>query len=89
VPFVSPEITIGDAEPLAVLVGSSTAVTVYEVAVEEIGPTPARNETLATPSPEDAKTDVGTGGNARGVTAADAAEAGESPRELVAFTVNV
>jgi hypothetical protein len=65
------------------------AVTVYPVIGEPPDDTGAVHETVTWAFPGVPDTPVGAPGTVRGVTAADAADAGESPAAFVATTVNV
>ena len=64
-------------------------VTVYPVIDEPPSLVGAAHEIVARPFPETAVTLVGALGTPNGVTAVDAALAGESPALFVATTVNV
>ena len=61
----------------------------YPVIAEPPFEAGALQETVADALPATAETPVGASGTVIGVTATEAAEAAESPRLFVAFTVNV
>jgi hypothetical protein len=65
------------------------AVTLYPVTAEPPSLAGADHDTSTEVSPATPVTFVGAPGKPNGVTAADATEAGESPRAFVAFTVKV
>ena len=89
VPLVRP-VTVTEVAPDVVAVAPpGAAVTVYPVIGEPPLLTGAVHDTTATPFPAEAVTAAGAPGTVLGVTAADAADAGEIPVALVAVTVNV
>jgi len=89
VPFASPPIVIGLAEPLAVRPPGDD-VTVYDVIGEPPFEAGAAKDTVAAPLLAIAETAVGALGGPTGVTGVDGAEAGLAPpAAFLATTVRV
>jgi hypothetical protein len=89
VPLVRP-VTVADAAPVEVAVRPpGAAVTVYAVIAEPPSLAGAVQDTTAWVFPGVEVTATGAPGTVRGVTAAEAAEAGDVPTALVAVTVSV